>query len=423
MQDVGTLSDVPVEKIGLMGEAMNAVETRFGHLKTRAADVTLLNALGERLAGMVEDGRPDEAPGYMIVPASAYLDPALFAAEKKAIFDKLPMLACLSSDIPNPGDYRRIQDLETPIIVTRTKKGEVKAFINGCRHRGAALVYEDCGNARGGFVCPYHGWTYSDEGDLKGIARPEAFEGLSKKDHGLVPVACEERHGLVFIAPRADVPLDLDTHLGEALGRELALWRFDEVTGARSEPVELKGNWKLVYETFLETYHFTQAHKNNLVNYYFSNVNTVDRFGPHQRISLAHRTITEHFAANGPETRQPQDHLLVAYILFPGIVLINSAQVLEVFRIFPKTVDTTVVQHSCYSRLAAEMNGDDGFFEAIWQSAHNIVMNEDFPYGVTTAQRALESGSLKELIFGRNELALQNNHQVIQAALEADRQG
>ena len=113
---------------------------------------------------------------------------------------------------------------------------------------------------------------------------------------------------------------------------------------------------------------------------------------------------------------------MVAYILFPGIVLINSAQVLEIFRIFPKTIDTTVVQHSCYSRLAAELNGDDGFFEAIWQGAHNIVMNEDFPFGVTTAQRALESGSIKEIFFGRNELALQNNHAVIRAAIEADGQ-
>lgn len=419
MQDVDALTGVPAETIGLMGEAMDAVQSRFGHVKTRAADVALLNMLGERLTAMVPDGRPDEAPGMMTVPASAYLDPARFADEKRAIFDKLPMLACLSTDISHPGDYRRIQDLDTPIIVTRTRKGEVRAFVNGCRHRGAALVYEDCGNARAGFVCPYHGWTYGDEGELKGVARPEAFEGLSKQDHGLVQIACEERHGLVFIAPRAGVPLDLDAYLGDALDRELAFWRFGEVTGARSEPVELKGNWKLVYETFLETYHFTQAHKNNLANYYHPNVNTVDRFGPHQRITIAHRSIVDHLASHDPEMRQLQDHMLVAYILFPGIVLINSSQVLEMFRIFPRSVDSTIVQHSCYSRLGAEMNGDDGFFEAIWQSAHNIVMNEDFPFGVTTAHRALASGAIKNLVFGRNELALQNNHAVIDAALAA----
>jgi phenylpropionate dioxygenase-like ring-hydroxylating dioxygenase large terminal subunit len=415
----GTLADAPADKMGLMGEAMHEVGRKFGHVKTRSADAALLNALGERLVALVGAKHPDEAPAYRTVPASAYLDPAIFAAEKAAIFDRLPMLACLSSDIANPGDYRRVQELDTPIIVTRTRKGEVKAFVNGCRHRGAALVHEDSGSAKGGFLCPYHGWSYSDEGALKGIACPEAFEGLAKEDHGLVQVPCEERHGMVFIAPRADVPLDLDTHLGLALEQELALWRFAEVTGARSEPVTLKGNWKLVYETFLESYHFAQAHKNNLAAFYVPNVNTVDSYGPHQRIAVANRTLVDHFASHAPDERQPQDHLLVAYILFPGIVLINSPQVLEVFRIFPKSVDTTIVQHSCYSRLPEEMNGGDGFFEMVWQSAHNIVMNEDFPFGVTTAHRALASGSIGELLFGRNELAIHNNHDAIAAAMAA----
>jgi len=416
-QASAALADAPADKIGLMGETMAEAGRRFGHVKTATADAALLNGLAERLLALIEAKRPDEASSWTTVPASAYLDPAHFAREKQTIFDRTPLLACLSSDIANPGDYRRIQELDTPIVVTRTKKGEARAFVNGCRHRGAALVYDDAGNARGGFLCPYHGWSYTDEGELKGIACPEAFEGLDKKAHGLVPIPCEERHGLVFISPRADVPLDLDAFLGPDLDRELGLWRFDGVTGARSEPVVLKGNWKLVYDTFLESYHFAQAHKNNLASFYFPNVNTVDRFGRHQRIAVANRTLPEHFAGHAPEDRRPQDHLLVAYVLFPGIVLINSPQILEVFRIFPQSVDTTIVQHACYSKLPPEMNGNDGFFEMVWQSAHNIVMNEDFPFGVTTAHRALASGSIKELVFGRNELAIHNNYAVIAEAV------
>jgi len=416
-QASAALAEAPAEKIGLMGEMMVEAGKRFGHVKTATADGELLNALSERLLKLIAVKHPDEAPSWISIPASAYLDPAHFAREKAAIFDKMPMLACLSSDIADPGDYRRIQEFETPIIVTRTKKGEVKAFVNGCRHRGAALVYDDAGNSKGGFLCPYHGWAYTDEGELKGIACPEAFVGLDKKEHGLVQVPCEERHGLVFVSPRADAPLDLDSFLGPDLDRELALWEFDKVSGARSEPVVLKGNWKLVYDTFLESYHFAQAHKNNLATFYVPNVNTVDRFGLHQRIAVANRTLPDHVAAHAPEDRQLQDHLLIAYVLFPGIVLINSPQVLEVFRIFPQSVDTTIVQHSCYSKLPPEMNGTDGFFEMVWQSAHNIVMNEDFPFGVTTAHRALASGSIKELVFGTNELAIHNNYAVIEAAV------
>jgi hypothetical protein len=126
--------------------------------------------------------------------------------------------------------------------------------------------------------------------------------------------------------------------------------------------------------------------------------------------------LTEY--ANQPEEeRQPENYMVGSYQLFPGMVLISSAQVVEVFRIAPLSVDRTMVYHSCYSRVPLDTDESKALFEMIWQSAHNIVMNEDFPFGVTTAQRGLESGSLKTLIIGANELAIQNNYKAIADAL------
>lgn len=401
-------------QFGLKGEMVAVAKERYGNTHIEGGDHQLLEGLAQRLLKLIPQQRPDEADAPLEVPARLYTDPAIFAREKETIFSKVPVVAGLSKDIPNPGDFITVEHLDTPVVVTRTKNGEVKAFVNACRHRGAALVYESRGNSKG-FTCPYHGWTYSQEGALTGIACAASFGQVDKNQMGLVPVPVEERHGLIFLSPRADQPLDLDKHLGAELSRQLGLWHFDQVSAARSEPVVLEGNWKLVYETFLETYHFAAAHKNNLINFYHNNSNTVDRFGDHIRISVASRGLEKHYAETPEGQRDPFQHVLVAYILFPGMVLINSAQVLEVFRIFPKSVDRTVVEHSCYSRLPADMQGADQMFEMIWQSAHNIVMNEDFPFGVTTAQKGLASGGLKGLVLGRNELAMHINHEVIRS--------
>ena len=81
--------------------------------------------------------------------------------------------------------------------------------------------------------------------------------------------------------------------------------------------------------------------------------------------------------------------------------------------------DQTVVQHSCYSRLPLDVPGNAELFERVWQSAHNIVQNEDFPFGVTTAQRGLRAGALKTLVFGKNELPIHINYKSIADALAA----
>lgn len=408
------------ETYGLRGETLERMAPkRFEASAVQSADRNLLLSLAERHLKLVPTGQPDEAPGMIEIEARQYLDPALFAHEKRAIFERYPVVAGLSCDIPKPGDYIKLDDLDTPIFVTRTRSGRAKAFINSCRHRGAALVYDQRGEGRHSFTCPYHGWSYDENGALYGVPCASAFDGLDKSKFGLIEVPCEEIAGIIFVSPKAEVPLDLDAHLGPALKKELGFWGFDKVATARAEPIVLPGNWKLVYDTFLESYHFGAAHKNNLANYFNSNVQTVDQFGKHMRISVSSRAILDEYAKTPPDQRIPENYLLVAYVLFPGMILINSAQVLEVFRIFPKTFDSTVVQHSCYSRLPLDVDGNAELFEMIWQSAHNIVQNEDFPFGVSTAQRGLQSGSLKTLVFGRNELPIHVNYKSIAECLAA----
>ncbi|MGE4409024.1 MAG: aromatic ring-hydroxylating dioxygenase subunit alpha, partial [Sphingobium sp.] len=115
----------------------------------------------EKMLKYVETDTTDSAATSLEVAASAYTDPACFEREKSEIFMKMPLLAALSAEIPEPGDYKAMELLGKPILITRKSDGSVAAMLNVCAHRGMILKPEGHGNARR-FSCPYHAWTFSN---------------------------------------------------------------------------------------------------------------------------------------------------------------------------------------------------------------------------------------------------------------------
>jgi phenylpropionate dioxygenase-like ring-hydroxylating dioxygenase large terminal subunit len=375
--------------------------------------------LAERLIALAAEGRPEMGDEYLEVPASQYTDPEIFAAERRAIFDRTPFVAGLSFDIPKPGDYLRIDDFGTPTLVTRNKAGQIRAYVNSCRHRGAALVYDDRGSAGAGFTCPYHAWSYDLDGKLKGISCNSSFGEPDKSELGLVPLDATERHGIIFVAPKPGLTIDWDEFIGPELDAELPHWGFDKVQGGKVAPIPLEGNWKLVLETFLESYHFNYAHKDNLAQYYNGNVNTVDMLGRHLRTVTSLKTIVTELAKKPKDDWVPEDYIHVKYVLFPGTVMINTSQVLEFYQIVPVSVDKSIVRHASYSRTDLSEPANAAMYERVWESAHTVVQKQDFPYGVSTAHAALKAGGIPKLVFGRNEWALQIMHKEIRKAVAA----
>ncbi len=374
--------------------------------------------IADRLMQLAREGRPTMAGGVMEVDVGIYSDPALYEAEKRAIFDRLPFVAGLSRDVEKPGDYLNTSDFGTPIIVTRNKEGRIKAYVNSCRHRGAALVYDGRGHAGAGFTCPYHGWSYNLDGKLLGITCNATFGEVDKSEHGLVEVEAEERHGLIFVAPRPGVAIDLDSFLGDELNQELPHWRFDTLQASKTGPIPLDGNWKLSLEAFLESYHFDYAHRDNLAHFYYGNVADITVMGSHIRLSIPHKSIDT--LNDAPvDDWVPENHITLAYILFPGTILINSPQVLEFFQIVPVAPGKSLVNHRCYSRMDLSVPGNLEMFEMTWESAHSIVLRQDLPYGVTTAYAAVKDKAMPKFLFGANELALQHFHRVIRETVAA----
>jgi Rieske 2Fe-2S family protein len=112
----------------------------------------------------------------------------------------------VANSLANPGDYRTLTIANESVIVVRTKQGDLRAFLNVCRHRGSRLCPEASGRLNGSIQCRYHAWTYALDGKLIGAPnvfnRPEFERDL----YGLHPVALEVWQGLVWLSLSENPP-------------------------------------------------------------------------------------------------------------------------------------------------------------------------------------------------------------------------
>ena len=145
-----------------------------------------------QLVAMARDGIAHAKAGTIAqakqiytVPASHYYDQEHWELEIERIFKRLPLMLATSAELPAPGDYKAMEAAGVPVLITRDKQGDVQAYVNSCAHRGAQIMSEGCGHAER-FTCPYHAWSYSQEGELVGVYAPKDFGDIDKSCHGLV---------------------------------------------------------------------------------------------------------------------------------------------------------------------------------------------------------------------------------------------
>ena len=114
-----------------------------------------------------------------MVSRRCWTDQEVYELEKKGIFGKAWLFLGHESQIKHPGDFVQAYMCETPIILARGTDSQVHASINSCTHRGLPVCRADHGNAKR-FVCPYHNWSYTVEGDL--VTIPQERELKSRPD-------------------------------------------------------------------------------------------------------------------------------------------------------------------------------------------------------------------------------------------------
>ena len=261
----------------------------------------------DRIFTHIDNGTTDLGDTIWKEPVENYYSLERFNAEI-TLLRKLPIPYCPSAALPHNGSYIARNASKTPLLVVRGEDGEVRAFINACRHRGMQVA-NGSGCKKKAFVCPYHAWTYSLEGKLKRIPGEDGFPDLNKDDHGLVEVSAIEKGGIVYV--QQDGQIDINS-----LEKCLDYFTDDQEMFQQGEVTD-KANWKLLTETLLEGYHIKSLHRDTFYPYGLDNINLVETFGPNSRVIFPFKRI-EKLRDLQPNERKIKGTVTAVYHLFPN---------------------------------------------------------------------------------------------------------
>ena len=197
----------------------------------------------------------ERRPGYSLA-APFYVSDDVFAADMELIFGRHWIYVGVEPDVPEPGDVMIVDVGRASIAIVRDDDGEVRAFHNVCRHRGARLVHE-AKTTVGNLVCRYHSWTYGLTGEL--LHAPHMGGGFDRGCHGLKPVHLRSLEGLLFICLAEQPPADFD-EMAARMGPYIAPHNVRGTKVAFQADLVEAGNWKLTMENNRECYHCGANH-------------------------------------------------------------------------------------------------------------------------------------------------------------------
>lgn len=351
------------------------------------------------------------------LPASTYTDPELHERELRLVWRRVPLLLAAGCELPGPGDHKAMEVAGVPVVLVRGRDGAARAFLNVCTHRGAVVAH-GCGTSAR-LTCPYHGWSFDDTGALVGIPSRAEVGLTDVTGPGLRPLPVLEKAGMIWAVLDPASTLDIAGFLGvygdmlERFG--FASWRvLDTRTLAGA-------NWKLALDAHLDFYHLPVLHRATFgpkvsprAFYY--------EWGPHQRLTRPSGRGGPGVPEHADLFAQPDDAedawtdeamVLGEWIVYPHVSLnsfyTGGLRGVLISQIFPgatvgesTTVQTYIVERepSADERAAAQ-----GMFEFLGR----VVGDEDMPMSLSQ-QRALSSGLLPEVLYGRNEGGIRRFH-------------
>lgn len=199
-----------------------------------------------------------------VLPGLAYRDPDVFEAEFEGIFRTSWISIACGQNVPNAGDLFPVRIAGQSLFAARDEEGRVRVFYNLCRHRGARLVAEPCHARSGRITCPYHAWTFGVDGKFKSAPhfhRDEARDSLDQTEAdglGLISIRSAVWRDIVFINLSGDAEPFED--FIRPVADRLTHWTESELRPLCSDEYEIKADWKLVAENFLDAYHLPVLH-------------------------------------------------------------------------------------------------------------------------------------------------------------------
>ena len=199
------------------------------------------------------------------LPGLYYTDDTVFALEQQRVFEQMWFCAVRADDLAAPGAFRTVQVGRESVIISRNRRGELRAFLNVCRHRGARLCTEPEGEVRRAFQCPYHAWTYDLDGSLIAAPNLTKMPDIDRVEWGLRAVAVRSWLGYAWVCLAAEPPSFEDTVLREVVDRlgdvaAIEPYGVENLAVGRRIRYDVAANWKLIVENFMECYHCATIH-------------------------------------------------------------------------------------------------------------------------------------------------------------------
>lgn len=211
------------------------------------------------------------------IPGSWYTDERVARLENQSVFVRTWQVVARTDQLESPGQYVTATVAGEPIVVVRGSDSRLRAFYNVCRHHAMIVMNEPCGQAQH-LRCPYHGWTYSLEGELRGVTDFDGVCHFDRAQNGLVPVRVEAWENFVFVNFDPRVP-SLHNWLGTLVGLADPLG-FSKLKFVERRTYTIQCNWKVYVDNFLDGgYHVPHMHKglNSVLDYANYTIENVGR--------------------------------------------------------------------------------------------------------------------------------------------------
>jgi choline monooxygenase len=295
------------------------------------------------------------------IPASWYTDERLFDLEQRSVFGHSWQLAARTDQLREAGDYVTTDIAGDPIVIVRGSDNVVRGFFNVCRHHAAAVMTEAEGRASQ-MRCPYHGWTYSLEGELKGTPDFSNVRNFDRSENGLaqIEIAIWEKWVFARIDSELRRPLNESIAKVNSVAEEDLEKQFQRLNLANLHWLErrsytLNCNWRVFVDNYLDGgYHVPHLHKGldgvlDYSNYAIENG---------ERYCLQSSPMVS--GADDEVSASRKGKLALYYWLYPNFMINSYDGVMDTNLVRPLGVDRTEVVFDFYfadiSEAARERN-------------------------------------------------------------------
>ncbi|GGC19858.1 (2Fe-2S)-binding protein [Novosphingobium marinum] len=369
---------------------------------------------------------PEGFPTLPEIPGGRYTSDEFYALEMEQLWMRSWLVAGREEEIAKSGQYKLFDRLGKQVIICRGTDGEIRAFHNTCRHRGAPIVGDKCGKSNL-LVCRYHSWCYDLTGRLIRVPEEHDFGEFDKAEHGLLEVRCETWDGWIFLNFDSGAAPLLDD-LGQ-LVEDLAPLDMANLRIKGYLRYEITCNWKAALDAFLEAYHVKAIHPQTVDKLLDGKGTSIAMFkGGHTRMALPKRysaqggtwgtddverydieTVPEIFRANN-----------CAYGIFPNFVAPFDSGGFPLVTFWPTSRGTCECELIFVGAGPEEENAENSEYWRTFVENYDKIQQEDFQF-LAGIQRSLDSGAFTGMTLCYQERRIYWMHEEFDRRIGIDR--